>query len=207
MFLAQIRYPDLTSWPDGTYYFRATATNESGQHCVSEVAEVLKEIAYIRLQRWDLGHEDEGLINIENAGCFYVNVEFTSLADIDSIEFEVSSDGSNWTPIDEETIHRDSDVAKSHSRWYREFEIDATSWPEGIIYLKVTATDREERSLSEQVEIFKDTVPPEDVTNFIVEPNAEADALVLNWTNPKISSLCAYKEAMATTMRTITGRR
>ena len=114
---------NLTSWPDRTYYFRATATNEGGQHCVSEVAEVLKEIAYIRLQRWDLGCEDEGLINIENAGCFYVNVEFTSLADIDSIEFEVSSDGSNWTPIDEETIQWDSDVAKSHSRWYREFEM------------------------------------------------------------------------------------
>ena len=101
----------------------------------------------------DLGHEDEGLINIENAGCFYVNVEFTSLADIDSIEFEVSSDGSNWTPIDE----RQSRI----QTWQKatvdgtEFEIDATSWPEGIIYLKVTAPIEEERSLSDKLRYLR----------------------------------------------------
>ena len=36
---------DLTSWLDGTYYFRATAANEMDQ-CLSVAAEVLKESVF-----------------------------------------------------------------------------------------------------------------------------------------------------------------
>lgn len=176
---------DLTSWPDGTYYFRATATNKDGQQCVSEVAEAFKNTVCIRLLRWDLGYENEGVINTDNVHYFYVNVEFDSWEDLDSIEFEVSSDGTEWIPVDTDAIYWDTGVLGGYGIWFRAIEMDARAWPEGRVYLRVTATDVYGRSLSEVAELYKDTIPPEDVTDFTVEPSAEGDALVLTWTNPE----------------------
>ena len=130
--------------------------------------------------------DNDGVINWDFAGYGWgFGVLFRSLNTITSIEYSYSLDGSDWQNIDESIIFNDFGLEYvEENQWGRWIIVDFSKLSDGQIFLRATATDEYENTLSVEQTVLKDVVA-ENVQNLTIAPNEEGYGLVLSWTNPE----------------------
>ncbi|MBM7573675.1 fibronectin type III domain-containing protein [Aquibacillus albus] len=133
----------------------------------------------ITFNRWDL--ENNGYVNANNSDDFYLYARFRSESEITSIEYNYSTDGTNWQPF--ELIVNDYGIYhyRYNNEWYRRIFVDLTDLPEGAFYVQATATDLDGHTLTEQTEIKKDTVRPSQVESLTVTTSEDQTDFIVNW--------------------------
>ena len=134
-------------------------------------------------QRWYL--TDENIININNAGSFYIGAVFNAENEMTAIDFNYSSDGEVWQSLEPlKTYDYGFSWYSSYNEGYREARYNLSSLPDGDIWLQAVGHDVLGNSFQVNKKLYKDITRPADVTDFIVEVNEDKTALVLSWVNP-----------------------
>jgi hypothetical protein len=151
-----------------------------------EVSARLNSPQAILLQSWDLGNN--GVINLLNFEYYQVNANIMADNDIVSIEYELSTDNSNWSPIDETIIDYDYGLEfnSRNNSWNHHIYLNFTETEymnQDSFWIKVTATDIDGTILSDVQEISIDMVC-EDATDFTADADAESAEIRLSWSVP-----------------------
>ena len=129
-------------------------------------------------QRWYL--TDENIININNAGSFYIGAVFNAENEMTAIDFNYSSDGEVWQSLEPlKTYDYGFSWYSSYNEGYREARYNLSSLPDGDIWLQAVGHDVLGNSFQVNKKLYKDITRPADVTDFIVEVNEDKTALVL----------------------------
>jgi fibronectin type 3 domain-containing protein len=141
------------------------------------------EIGPILFDGWNNSYD--GVIK---ANYYWVGAAFISTgeSEIESIEFEISTDDANWSLIPPGMIYSEyEDYNSELNGMYRELELDFTDYIDYIsydtLYIRARATDKEGNKRTETTALTVDVLY---VNNLKAEPNEENNAIVLTWENP-----------------------
>jgi fibronectin type 3 domain-containing protein len=178
-------YTDTNVSPYKTYYYKIVTYDSYWNQSVDEprVSGTLYNEGPFSFQRWYL--TDENIININNAGSFYIGAVFNAENEMTAIDFNYSSDGEVWQSLEPlKTYDYGFSWYSSYNEGYREARYNLSSLPDGDIWLQAVGHDVLGNSFQVNKKLYKDITRPADVTDFIVEVNEDKTALVLSWVNP-----------------------
>ncbi|KJS70576.1 MAG: hypothetical protein JL56_16630 [Desulfotomaculum sp. BICA1-6] len=177
-------YTDTNVAPNTIYNYQVVAVDPLGNESASPPqAEGTLAASPIYLLDWYIG--DDGVANSWYYQNCTIEASFTAAEGINSINYELSTDGSSWQELDAALINSDYGLEYNswNDSWYRYVRLDLSNLADGQYWVRATAADAAENTLMVTHTLIKDIVA-EDATDLTATPNAANNALVLTWNNP-----------------------
>lgn len=178
-------YTDANVYPYKTYYYRVVIWDTYGNRSTDEprVSGKLNTTSAMTFIEWDLTHDS--IVSSNNANSFYLSSTYAAENKMTGIDYNYSVDGENWQPLEPFITYNYGFYWNStYNEGSREVRLNLSGLPDGDLWFQAVGLDVLGNELSVSKKVYKDVIPPAEVTNFTVAVNEDHSGLVLSWVNP-----------------------